>query len=1246
MQVYPSFSLRSRVAGLNLPVILTFAVLTLLLTGVALSQTAAMNANSEIVQTPRQVMDGRATLLQHYDPTQKLRLAFALTPPRLAEERTLIEQLHDKKSPEFHKFLTADQWNARFAPAAGDEEAVVQWATREGMTVTQRYANRLLVDVEAPAAVIEQALNIRINNYKFGEGTYFSNDRDPSLPGSLTGVVQSVLGLNSFTQLRPSHQGAHVVPRPDYVPGPVAALQPEQHENGIAKNSAEGLAKAMSRAAGGPQITNGNYDPTDLYNSEGYDVQALYNQGHCCNPANSSSGSPPETSIAIAAFGDLNYNDVYAFHDQYPYLAENFQKIYIDGAYTCNNSPNLDDNCLEVTLDTQWSLSMANSFGSYLDTSKIWIYEGANYSYATIADVYNQMLSDGNARVFSTSWGAPESGYGDAGMVAADNIFTSMIGQGWTLVAASGDQGAAAGCGDATEVQFPSSDPNVVGAGGTLLSLDYGPTYLSEVGWTGDAYTGACGKNHGGSTGGYSSYWGVPSYQSNMGFGSRSVPDISLNAAAYQNMYYAPAGGLVGVGGTSIVAPELAGFFAQENAYGLSMGNVCGSGASPCAPIGNANYDLYNEGKYRSAAHYPYYDITSGCNTNDVTAAYGLGYYCAGSGFDQVTGWGSANLLQLAWSFNWFDAAAYGSPAISFGGPTTNKWYNSDQLIDWDVVDNSGVSGVPGTGIAGFTQGWDSLQYDIYSEATPGTGNSFYSGPQHVNSTFGCTDLTGDLCSGGVSQGCHTVYVQAWNNMGRSSGVQSYGPVCYDSIAPSANISLSGSRNGSIYTSAVRIVLSASDGGSGVASIHYQLDGGTAAIYSSPLTISARGPHSISYYSLDGAGNKSVVGVTSFSIESATSTTLRSSINPSVYGDAVKLSATVAANFGGAPTGTVTFRNGTAIVGSAGLVGGQATINLSTISAGSNSITAQYNGDSYDEASTSGKLVETVKQAGTSTSLAASSSSSEFEKTVVFTATVKTSTSGTPEGKVTFRNGSSALGTVLTSGGKAVLSVSNLPVGSHAVTAEFDGSADYLTSTSASLSHTVLKAGTTTSVVSSLNPSSWGKKVTFTAAVKSTTTGLPTGTVTFKAGSFILGTVSVNGGKAEYSTSALSVGSHPITAAYNGNADYLASASPALSETVEAAATTTTLASSLNPSKIGEKVTFTAAVASSAGVPTGTVSFMDGTTQIGTAVLGGGKASFSTTKLTTGTHPIEAVYSGATDFAKSKSAALSQKVTQ
>jgi subtilase family serine protease len=138
----------------------------------------------------------------------------------------------------------------------------------------------------------------------------------------------------------------------------------------------------------------------------------------------------------------------------------------------------------------------------------------------------------------------------------------------------------------------------------------------------------------GGSTGGCSASFGVPSYQtgSNAGCGTqRGVSDIALNANVSQNMYY--NGSLFGVGGTSIASPMVAGFFAQEGAYLVYLdsvtGNNCGSEHLDCEQIdggmGIGNYYLYQFGKNPSyAPHYPFYDITSGCNSNDITALLSL----------------------------------------------------------------------------------------------------------------------------------------------------------------------------------------------------------------------------------------------------------------------------------------------------------------------------------------------------------------------------------------------------------------------------------------------------------------------------------------------------------------------------------------------------------------------------------------------------------------------------------------------
>jgi Bacterial Ig-like domain (group 3) len=194
-------------------------------------------------------------------------------------------------------------------------------------------------------------------------------------------------------------------------------------------------------------------------------------------------------------------------------------------------------------------------------------------------------------------------------------------------------------------------------------------------------------------------------------------------------------------------------------------------------------------------------------------------------------------------------------------------------------------------------------------------------------------------------------------------------------------------------------------------------------------------------------------------------------------------------------------------------------------------------------------------------------------------------------------------------------------------------------SVSAVLAQKVSKSASSTTVVSSANPSSYGQGVTFTATV---TTGA-TGTVTFKSGPTTLGIVALTGNSASLSTSALTRGTQNITAVYSGDANYNASTSPVLKQVVNKALTAESLGSSQNPSTAGQPVTFTATVTSSAGVPTGTVTFKRGATTLGSVPLSGGVAALTISTLPVGSGTITASYGGTGNYATS-SASVTQVV--
>jgi len=157
--------------------------------------------------------------------------------------------------------------------------------------------------------------------------------------------------------------------------------------------------------------------------------------------------------------------------------------------------------------------------------------------------------------------------------------------------------------------------------------------------------------------------------------------------------------------------------------------------------------------------------------------------------------------------------------------------------------------------------------------------------------------------------------------------------------------------------------------------------------------------------------------------------------------------------------------------------------------------------------------------------------------------------------------------------------------------------------------------------------------------------------VQFKDGATVLASVGVTTTAgvttATFTTSTLAVGGHSITATYSGDTNFTASTSAVLTQTVNKANTTTTVASSANPSTFGQSVTFTATVtvvAPGAGSPSGTVTFLDGATILGTGTLSGGTATFTTSTLAVGSHSITASYGGDTNFSGSTSAALTQTV--
>ena len=399
-----------------------------------------------------------------------------------------------------------------------------------------------------------------------------------------------------------------------------------------------------------------------------------------------------------------------------------------------------------------------------------------------------------------------------------------------------------------------------------------------------------------------------------------------------------------------------------------------------------------------------------------------------------------------------------------------------------------------------------------------------------------------------------------------------------------------------------------------------------------------------------GDGNTGTAGGSVFEIVSSTTTTqsttttLVSSVNPSIFGQSVIFTATVAPQTSGTPTGTVSFKNGTATMATVTLSAGVAKYTNKTLAVGTHSIAAVYNGSASYTTSTSTAVSQVVNKASTTTAVVSSLTPSVFGESITFTATVTPQYSGKPAGTVTFKNGTVTLGSATLSAGVAAYTNTTLAVGTHSITAVYNGSTAFTTSTSTAISQVVTKAGSTTTLVSSGTPSVFGQPLTFTATVTPQFTGTLAGTVTFKNGTVTMATVTLTAGVATYINKTLAVGTHSITAVYNGSASFITSTSTAVSQVVTKASTTTALVSSANPSTVGESVTFTATVVPQFnGTPAGTVTFKNGTVTLGAVTLSDGTAAFTTATLAKGAHTITATYGGSSAF-KTSSATLTQTV--
>lgn len=586
-----------------------------------------------------------------------LSLVFKPSPAQQSDLDALLVQQQERRSPNYHKWLTPGQFADRFGMSRNDIQKVDSWLQSQGFTVTRVANSRNQIFFEGTIAQVESAFHTEIHNYLVEGEMHFANATEPSVPAALSGT----LGLQHLHNFQPRARAkTRVVP----------ALGASAH--------------FTSHLTGDHFLA-----PADFATI--YDVNAFYTGGF----------DGAGQKIAVVGQSAVSLTDIDNFRAAAS-LAKNDPTVMLEPNTGISTKCSGDEG--ESDLDLEWSGGVAKN------ASIIFIYAGLvsgdTCSLRTFGafDALQYAIDKNLAPIISNSYGNCESAVGNAFALTLQSLAKQANAQGQTIFSASGDSGAAdcdfkvTSATKGLAVDIPAAIPEVTGVGGTEFdptvdvagtltgtppnssagattywsgttnSTDTLPSalsYIPEVGWNDSALDIQNNGTISASGGGASIYFQKPYWQAATGVPGdnfRDVPDISINASADHDGYLfcsedgattpscaigfrdnTPQHNLTVVGGTSAGAPTMSGILALLNQF---------MGITPPKGSGNVNPMVY-----RLFSNYPaaFNDVTSGNNIVPCTAGTpnctgGQLGFKASAGYDQVTGLGSVNAFALAQS--------------------------------------------------------------------------------------------------------------------------------------------------------------------------------------------------------------------------------------------------------------------------------------------------------------------------------------------------------------------------------------------------------------------------------------------------------------------------------------------------------------------------------------------------------------------------------------------------------------------
>ena len=1030
-------------------------------------------------------------------PMNRMLLLLQRSPEQEVALQQLMAQQQDKGSPNFHKWLTAQQFGAQFGPADADIQTITDWLTRQGFQGIKVSNGRTAIEFSGNVGHVRNAFHTEIHRYQVNGQIRQANSADPQIPAALTPVVAGIVTLHNF-------------PR-----------------KSMKRDAGAFLGKRTNGT--GPQFTTtsgcGPSNSSPCYIVGPADFAKIYS----LPPTATLDGTG--VTIALVADSNIDPQDVADFRALFG-LSANFTSanIIVNGP-----DPGMNGDEGEADLDAQTAGMVAPGA-----TIKLVVSGDTQTTFGI--DLSAFYIVDNNiADVVSESFGICEPGLGATGTQFYGALWEQAAAQGSTAMVSAGDNGSA-GCDDFTTESVATAGLAVSGIASTPFNVAVGGTdfddagtqtsggfwsstnatgtresalgYIHEIPWNDSCAAAATSTNLNtvcasannivAASGGASSVFAKPSWQSGTitpADGHRDLPDVSLFASdgLLSDSFYlfcqadavAPGSSpscassgtfsFFGAGGTSASSPAFAGIMAlinqQENGrqgnanpvlYTIAKAETFSSCNSSTIPLTGSACVFYDVTKGNNSVPCAGTSATTcsskTANVNGVlVTASGstTPAFTTGTGYDMATGLGTVNVTNLA--------AAWKTTVGAFKGTTTTTKVN-------------GVT-TPGP----ITHGASVTLSAIVAPTTTGTptGDVSFLAPTGVNGGVGCVQLFPSSCSQTLSAGTATVATTFLP--GGSYSLKAH-------YAGDGNFAPSDDPTG------VPVVVNKEN-----SRLQYGIvtfDPVTGAVISTNATAVSYGSPYILRFDI---------------LNSTTNACTPLSGAPVFTGCAFDATGTVTITDNGSPLTCSPLVAGCTspfTVNSQGS-GEDQPIQLT---GGSHALAATYSGDiSYNPVTTPLNDTVMVTPASTSAVLSVAANPVPANQAVTLSMAISSQSNSAqgPTGSVTFKDGSNTIGTATVTpagastvgaSGTASMSATFTTTGSHSLTAVYGGDTNYATSTSSAVSLTVGQT-TTTSVSPSATTISSGGSITFTATVVGTGAGAsPTGTVQFMNGGALLGT--------------------------------------------------------------------------------------------------------------------------------------------